>query len=40
MSTSLDQAVQSPSFWRIVDIPFETYVAALDSWPSPAKDPA
>ena len=32
MSTSLDQAVQSPSFWRIVDIPFETYVAALDNW--------
>jgi hypothetical protein len=32
MSTSLDQAVQSPSFWRIVDIPFETYVAALDGW--------
>ena len=22
----------SLSFWRIVDVPFETYVAALDSW--------
>jgi hypothetical protein len=25
-------AFGSLSFWRIVDVPFETYVAALDSW--------
>ncbi len=32
MSTSMVPALGSLSFWRIVDIPFETYVAALDSW--------
>jgi hypothetical protein len=25
-------ALESMSFWRIVDVPFETCVAALDSW--------
>jgi hypothetical protein len=25
-------AMSSLSFWRIVEVPFETYVAALDSW--------
>jgi len=25
-------ALGSLSFWRIVDVPFETYVAAVDSW--------
>jgi hypothetical protein len=24
--------LRSQSFWRIEDVPFETYVAALDSW--------
>ena len=32
MSTSLDPVPGSASFRRIVDVPFETYVAALDSW--------
>jgi len=32
MRTKLDPALGSPSFWRIVDVPFETCVAALDSW--------
>jgi hypothetical protein len=32
MSTSLVPAPGSLSFWRIVDVPFETCVAALDSW--------
>jgi len=32
MSTSMIPAFGSLSFWRIVDVPFETYVAALDSW--------
>ena len=32
MSANLDPVSGSPSFWRIVDVPFETYVAALDSW--------
>jgi hypothetical protein len=32
MSTSMDPEVGSLSFWRIVDVPFETCVAALDSW--------
>ena len=32
MSTSTVPAFGSLSFWRIVDVPFETYVAALDSW--------
>ena len=32
MSTSMVPALGSLSFWRIVNIPFETYVAALDGW--------
>ena len=32
MSTSTVPAFGSLSFWRIVDVPFETCVAALDSW--------
>ena len=32
MSTSMDPVPGSASFRRIVDVPFETYVAALDSW--------
>ena len=32
MSTSMIPAINSLSFWRIVDVSFETYVAALDSW--------
>ena len=32
MTTSMIPVRESLSFWRIVDTPFETYVAALDSW--------
>ena len=32
MSTSMIPVLESLSFWRIVDVPFETCVAALDSW--------
>jgi hypothetical protein len=32
MSTSMVPVLGSLSFWRIVDVPFETSVAALDSW--------
>ena len=32
MSTSMVPELESLSFWRTVDIPFETYVAALDGW--------
>jgi hypothetical protein len=32
MSTSMVPVSGSLSFWRIVDVPFETCVAALDSW--------
>ena len=32
MSTSMIPELGSLSFRRIVDVPFETYVAALDSW--------
>jgi hypothetical protein len=32
MSTSGVPALASLSFWRIVDVPFETYAAALDGW--------
>src|SRR5260370_6337906 len=32
MSTSMVPELGSLSFWRIVDVPFETYVAAVDSW--------
>ena len=32
MSTSTISAISSLSFWRIADVPFETCVAALDSW--------
>jgi hypothetical protein len=32
MSTSMIQELESLSFRRIVDAPFETCVAALDSW--------
>ena len=32
MGKSIAPAPGSLSFWRIEDVPFETYVAALDSW--------
>ena len=32
MSTSMVPVSGSLSFWQIVDVPFETCVAALDSW--------
>jgi hypothetical protein len=32
MSTSMVPVRESLSFWRIVDVPFETCVAALDGW--------
>jgi hypothetical protein len=32
MSASMIPVLGSVSFWRIVDVPFETCVAALDSW--------
>jgi hypothetical protein len=32
MSTIIIPVRESLSFWRIVDLPFETSVAALDSW--------
>ena len=32
MSTSMIPAINSLSFWRIVDVSFETYLAALDGW--------
>jgi hypothetical protein len=32
MSTSMVPVPGSLSFWRIVDVPFETCVAALDGW--------
>jgi hypothetical protein len=32
MSTSPVSVLGSLSFWRIEDVPFETYVAALDGW--------
>ena len=32
MSTSMVAVLRSQSFWQIVDVPFETCVAALDSW--------
>jgi hypothetical protein len=32
MSTTMAPAPGSLSFWQIVDVPFETFVAALDSW--------
>jgi len=32
MNTSGVPVLGSLSFWRIVDVPFETYVAALDGW--------
>ena len=32
MSTSMVPVLESVSFWRTVDVPFETYVAALDGW--------
>ena len=32
MSTSMVPVPGSLSFWRIADVPFETYVAAVDSW--------
>ena len=31
MSTSMVEVLESLSFWRIVDVPFETCVAALDA---------
>jgi hypothetical protein len=32
MSTSMIPELRSMSFWRVVDVPFETFVATLDSW--------
>jgi hypothetical protein len=32
MRTSMMPVHESLSFWRIVDVPFETCVAALDTW--------
>ena len=32
MSTSMVPVFRSLSFWRIVDVPFDTCVAALDNW--------
>ena len=32
MTTNMVPVPGSLSFWRIVDVPFETCVAALDSW--------
>ena len=32
MSTSMVPVLESLSFWRTVDVPFEAYVATLDSW--------
>ena len=32
MSMRMVPVLESLSFWRIEDVPFETYVAALDSW--------
>jgi hypothetical protein len=32
MNADLTQARGQLSFWRIVDVPFETFTAALDSW--------
>jgi hypothetical protein len=32
MSTSMVPVLESLSFWRIVEVPFETYVATLDIW--------
>ncbi len=32
MTANMVPVPGSLSFWRIVDVPFETYVAALDSW--------
>jgi hypothetical protein len=32
MSASMVPDLGSLSFWRIADVPFDTYVAALDSW--------
>ena len=32
MTTSMVPELRSLSFWRIVDVPFETFVATLDSW--------
>lgn len=38
MSASMTPAREWPSFRRIVDIPFDTCVAALDSWQRTAPD--
>jgi len=32
MSVSMVPDIGSLSFWRIADVPFETYVAAVDGW--------
>ena len=32
MSTSMIPDLGSLSFWRITDVPFQTFVAALDDW--------
>ena len=38
MSTSMVPELRSLAFWRIVDVPFETCVAALDNWLSTTHD--
>jgi len=35
MSTSMIPDLESLSFWRIADIPFQTWVTALDGWLRP-----
>ena len=32
MTTNMIPELRSLSFWRIVDVPFETFVASLDNW--------
>jgi hypothetical protein len=33
MSAGIVSTREQLSFWRIVDVPFQTWAAALDSWP-------
>ncbi len=38
MSADMAQVQGQLSFWRIVDVPFETFAAALDRWPRTGRD--
>ena len=38
MSTNMVPVIESLSFWRIEDVPFETCVAALDGWLRAGRD--